>query len=155
MGAMVGCEIVNEASNGTTRWGSGMDRLAHTRPAPRKDHIQCDLTNQLITHKPEENVTTIFLSLLWTPWSGWWWSLQGSNVFSEAVGLSKILLFIEIVAALKKGEEMRKRFSQLRLVEQWSGQLNSMPLNYTSLKQPVEHRCLFPSETFLSSFIAP
>ena len=152
MGAMVGCEIVNEASNGTTRWGSGMDRLAHTRPAPRKDHIQCDLTNQQITHKPEENVTTIFLSLLWTPWSGWWWSLQGSNVFSEAVGLSKILLFIEIVAALKKGEE---RFSQLRLVEQWSGQLNSMPLNYTSLKQPVEHRCLFPSETFLSSFIAP
>ena len=31
--------------------------------------------------------------------------MQGSIVFSEAVGLSKILLFIEIVAALKKGEE--------------------------------------------------
>ena len=66
MGAMVGCEILNEASNGTTRWGSGMDRLAHTRPAPRKDHIQCDLTNQQSTHQPEENFTTIFLSLLWT-----------------------------------------------------------------------------------------
>ena len=154
MGAMVGCEIVNEASNGTTRWGSGMDRLAHTRPAPRKDHIQCDLTNQQITHKPEENVTTIFLSLLWT-----WPTLIRMMV--KLARLERLLWSGRSLEDPPLHRDCRcspkrwGRFSQLRLVEQWRGQLNSMPLNYTSLKQPVEHRCLFPSETFLSSFIAP
>ena len=147
MGAMVGCEIVNEASNGTTRWGSGMDRLAHTRPAPRKDHIQCDLTNQQITHKPEENVTTIFLSLLWT----------SPTLIRMMVKLARLERLLWSGRSLEDPPLHRDcRCSQKR----WgkiltTPQLNSMPLNYTSLKQPVEHRCLFPSETFLSSFIAP
>ena len=100
-GAMVGCEILNEASNGTTWWGAGMDRLDRPRPPSlwERPHTLILCVNNYHHYFPHYCVEDDYCA-------GWRWSWQGSNLLPETLGLSKILLLLEALPSLKKGVEI-------------------------------------------------